>query len=100
MDTRPGWRTSLSTLALLAVACGTQDRLPTDPSSRGTLANIQTSQLRGAVLGPDGRNLCRTLSNADTLFVVAIPQSFELPFPDGALLVCPENRYAFQVEPG
>ncbi|HEY7635922.1 MAG TPA: hypothetical protein VH763_10280 [Gemmatimonadales bacterium] len=32
--------------------------------------------------------------------VDAIPQSFELPFPENVLLTCPENSYAFQVEPG
>ena len=100
MDTRPGWRTPLSALALFTVACGTQDRLPLEPSSRSTLANVQQSEIAGAVLGPDSRNVCRTVSNHDTMVVHAIPQSFELPFPDPLVLICPDNRYAFQVEPG
>jgi hypothetical protein len=32
--------------------------------------------------------------------VDAIPQSFELPFPPGVLLDCPQNKFAFQVDPG
>lgn len=100
MDTRPGWRTPLSALAIFAVACGTQDRLPLEPSSRSTLANVQQSELHGAVLGPDGRNICRTVTNDDSIFVDAVPQSFDLPFPPTVLLVCPENRFAFQVDPG
>jgi hypothetical protein len=100
MDTHPGWRTPLSALAIFAAACGTQDRLPLEPSSRSTLTNVQQSELHGAVLGPDGRNICRTVTDDDSVFVDAIPQSFELPFPPGVLLDCPENRYAFQVEPG
>ena len=99
MDTHPGWRTPLSALAVFAVACGTQDRLPTEPSARSTLANVQQSEIHGAVLGPDGRNICRTVGQ-DTIFVDAIPQSFELPFPEFVMLVCPENRFAFEVEPG
>jgi hypothetical protein len=100
MDTHPGWRTPLSALAVFAVACGTQDRLPTETSSRNTLANVQQSELHGAVLGPDGRNICRTVTDDDSIFVDAIPQSFELPFPPGVLLDCPANRFAFQVDPG
>jgi hypothetical protein len=100
MDTQPGWRMPLSALAIFAVACGTQDRLPLEPSSRSTLSNVQQSELHGAILGPDGRNICRTVTNEDSIFVDAIPQSFDLPFPEGVLLVCPENRFAFQVEPG
>jgi hypothetical protein len=34
------------------------------------------------------------------MIVHAIPQSFELPFPEPLVLTCPENRFAFQVEPG
>ena len=82
MDTRPGWRTPLSALAVFTVACGTQDRHPLEPSSRSTLANVQQSEITGAVQGPDSRNVCRTVSNQDTMIVHAIPQSFELPFPD------------------
>jgi hypothetical protein len=99
MDTRPGGRTPLTALVIFAVACGTQDRLPTESSSRSTLANVELSELRGAVLGPDGRNVCRTVTG-QTFVVHAIPQSFELPFPDPIVLTCPENRFAFQVEPG
>jgi hypothetical protein len=99
MDTHPGWRTPLSALAILTVACGTQDRHPLEPSSRSTLANTQLSGITGRVLGPDGRNICRTASNQQ-IFVDAIPQSFELPFPEPVFLSCPENRFAFQVEPG
>ena len=99
MDTRPGWRTPLSALAVFTVACGTQDRLPLEPSSRSTLANVQQSELHGAVLGPDGRNICRTVTG-QTMVVDAIPQSFDLPFPQGVILTCPENKFAFQVEPG
>jgi hypothetical protein len=73
--------------------------LPTEPSSRSTLANVELSELRGAVLGPDGRNVCQTVTG-QTFIVHAIPQSFELPFPAEVVLTCPENRYSFQVEPG
>jgi hypothetical protein len=99
MDTHPGWRTPLSALAIFTVACGMQDRLPTEPSSRSTLANVELSELRGSVLGPDGRNVCRTVTG-QTMVVHAIPQSFELPFPEPIVLTCPENKFAFQVEPG
>jgi hypothetical protein len=99
MDTHPGWRTPLSALAMFAVACGTQDRLPTEPSSRSTLANTQTSEINGRVLGPDGRNICRTATNQE-LVVFAIPQSFELPFPEPVILTCPDNQFTFPVEPG
>ena len=99
MDTHPGWRTPLSALAVFAAACWTQDRLPLEPSARSTLANIELSELRGAVLGPDGTNVCRTVTG-QTMIVHAIPQSFELPFPEPLVLTCPENRFAFQVEPG
>ena len=99
MDTDPGWRTLLPALAVFAAACGTQDRHPTEPSSHSTLANTQTSELTGRVLGPDGRNVCRTVTG-QTLIVHAIPESFELPFPEPVVLTCPENRFAFQVEPG
>jgi hypothetical protein len=99
MDTDPGWRTLLPALAVFAVACGTQDRHPTEPSSRSTLANTQASEINGRVLGPDGRNVCRTVTG-QSLVVHAIPQSFELPFPEPVVLTCPENSFAFQVEPG
>jgi hypothetical protein len=100
MDTRPGWRTPLSALAALTVACGTQDRLPLEPSSRSTLASTQASEITGRVLGPDGRNLCRTITSQDTINVFASPQSLELPFPAPVTLACPENRFTFAVEPG
>jgi hypothetical protein len=99
MNTHHGWQSPLSALAVFTVACGTQDRLPLEPSSRSKLANIQLSDLRGAVLGPDGRNICRTVTG-QTMVVDAIPQSFDLPFPQGVILTCPENKFAFQVEPG
>jgi hypothetical protein len=99
MDTRAGWRMPLSALAILAVACGTQDRLPTESSLSNTLANTQLSEITGRVLGPDGRNICRTVTG-QSLVVLAIPQSFELDFPEEVILTCPENRFAFQVEPG
>src|SRR5687768_9914373 len=98
MDTDPGWRALLPALAVFAAACGTQDRHPTEPTSHSTLANTQTSELTGRVLGPDGRNICRTVTG-QSLVVLAIPQSFELPFPPEVVLTCPENRFTFQVEP-
>jgi hypothetical protein len=100
MDTHPGWRTPLSALAIVAVACGTQDRLPTESSSGNTLANTQLSEITGRVLGPDGRNICRTVTNRDTMIVFASPQSFEIPLPEPVILACPENRFTFAVEPG
>ena len=99
MDTDPGWRTPLSALAILTMACGTQDRQPLEPSSSSTPANTQLSTITGRVLGPDGRNICRTAVN-QAILVDAIPQSFELPFPDPVFLSCPENRFVFGVEPG
>lgn len=100
MDTHPGWQSPLSALAIFAVACGTQDRHPLEPSARSTLANTQASEITGRVLGPDGRSICRTVTNQDTMIVFASPQSFELPFPDGVILACPENRFTFAVDPG
>ncbi len=99
MNTHQGWQSPLSALAVFTVACGTQDRLPLEPSARSTLANVQQSEIHGAVLGPDGRNICQTATNQEIL-VDAIPQSFDVPFPETVFLACPENRFAFQVEPG
>jgi hypothetical protein len=90
MDTHAGWRTPLLALAVFAVACGTQDRLPLEPSSRSTLANTQLPEITGRVLGPDGRNVCRTAANQQ-IVLEAIPQSFELPFPETVFLACPPS---------
>ena len=100
MDTHLGWRTPLSALAIFAAACGTQDRLPLEPTQQAGLPNTQLQQISGRIVGPDGRNICRTVTAQDELFVDAIPQDPTLPFPEFNLVTCPDNTFSFSVEPG
>jgi hypothetical protein len=100
MDTHPGWRTPLSALAIFAAACGTKDRLPLEPTQQAGLPNTQLPEISGRIVGPDGRNICRTVTAQDELFVDAIPQDPTLPFPEFNLVTCPDNTFSFPVEPG
>jgi hypothetical protein len=100
MDTHLGWRTPLSALAIVAAACGTQDRLPLEPTQQAGLPNTQLSEISGRIVGPDGRNVCRTVTAQDTLFVLAIPQDPTLPFPEVVFVGCPDNRFSIPAAPG
>jgi hypothetical protein len=99
MRTLPGWRTPLLALAITAVACGTEDRLPLEPTSRATSSATEDPDITGAILGPDGTSICNSVP-AGSVFLVYAIDAVNLFIPNVQEVACPEFTYSIAVDPG
>jgi hypothetical protein len=99
MRTLHGWRTPLLALAITAVACGTEDRLPLEPPSRPTPSHTGIPDITGVILGPDGTSICNSVPAGSAFSVHALDavNFFVAAFQD---VTCPDVTYAIPVEPG
>lgn len=86
-------------LGILWVACARDDTTLLDPS----LARAQPHTISGKLLGPDGRNVCRTIGSGTMLAQLLNPDfgiTSDIPFLGEQEITCPKNSYSFPFDPG
>jgi hypothetical protein len=90
---------ALLVLGLLGLACGRDETSPFSPPSLADGSNA----ISGEVLGPDGKNVCRTIRSGTMLVQLLNPEfgiSSDNPFLGVQELTCPKNNYSLPAEPG
>jgi hypothetical protein len=86
-------------LAALVMACGRDKTTLLDPPS---LASNKPHTISGNVLGPDGRNICRSIG-AGTMVVQLLNPDFGVspdPFLGQQNITCPRNAYSLPMNAG
>ena len=85
-------------LGILGLACAGEETTLLDPS----LARARPGTISGKLLGPDGKNVCRTLGSG-TMLVQLLNPEFGRTSPDPFLgvqeVTCPANSYSFAMDP-
>jgi hypothetical protein len=87
-------------VTLLWLGCAGEETTPLDPPS---LANVKPHTISGSVLGPDGKNVCKTVGSGTMLVQLLNPDfgiSSDIPFLGEQQLTCPRNNYSLSMDPG
>jgi hypothetical protein len=87
-------------LAILWLGCGKDEPSMLDPSSSSLGA---AGTISGRVLGPDGRNICRTIEEGTMLVRLLNPEfgvTSDVPFLAEQDVTCPDNQYSISADNG
>ena len=85
-------------LAAAGLGCGRDDPTVMEPSHQ-----VSSLAVSGRVLGPDGRNICRTIGEGTVLLRLLDPEfgtGSDVPFLAQQDLTCPDNAYSIDADPG
>ncbi len=85
-------------LAAAGLGCGRDDPTVMEPSHQ-----VSSLAVSGRVLGPDGRNICRTIGEGTVLLRLLNPEfgtGSDVPFLAQQDLTCPDNAYSIEADPG